>query len=375
MLDLTAIPIVDHHVHSLLRRQPRTLPAYLRLFTESDDPKQVARHVPHTVFFRWAVRRLSEFLGCEPTAEAVLAARRDLPPDDLARRLFADAGIETLLVDYGFRGEENLSLEELGAATGCRVEPILRLETLAEELIREHASFSAFLDAFVDRIERARSDGHVALKSIVAYRTGLAIAPPEEDAAVEGFRRLRSQVERGEGIRLAHKPLCDRLVLLALDIAQRQEMPVQFHAGFGDRDVDLLQANPLHLRWVLQSGRYSRVPIVILHAGYPYVRETAYLASVYAHVFADMSLAVPFAAGDIPAVLDELLGLAPISKVLYASDAFSIPELFWLAAQLGRRELARALQSLIDAGWLRFDEAEEAAQRILNGNARALYGL
>ncbi len=375
MVDLSPVPIVEHHVHALLRQQPRTVQAYLALFTEGDDPELIARHVPHTVFFRWAVRELAAFLGCEPTVEAVLAARNALPLAELAQRCFRDARIEALLVDYGFREAENLGLAEMEAVTGCRTRPILRLETLAEALILEHETFDAMRDAFVAAVEGARRSGHVALKSIIAYRTGLDLVEATGEEAEAAFASLRERARREGGVRLAVKPLCDYLVLRALEVAQREELPVQFHTGFGDRDVDLRLANPLHLRGILQSGRFSRVPIVILHAGYPYVREAAYLASVYGNVYADISLAIPFAAGDIPGLITEMLGVAPLSKVMYSSDAFSIPELFWLSARLGRWGLARALEALVEAGLLRAAEAEEAGARILGANARALYGV
>ena len=51
---------------------------------------------------------------------------------------------------------------------------VLRLETLAQELIVRHETFDAVLDAYSAVVERARADGFVGLKSIIAYRTGLA---------------------------------------------------------------------------------------------------------------------------------------------------------------------------------------------------------
>jgi hypothetical protein len=89
----------------------------------------------------------------------------------------------------------------------------------------------------------------------------------------------------------------------------------------------------------------------------------------------DLSLAVPFAAGDVPSVFGQALGLAPTSKVLLASDAFGIPELFWLAARRGRDGLARALADLIELGALDRAEALAAAAQILHGNAASLYGV
>ncbi|WP_235147944.1 MULTISPECIES: hypothetical protein [Fischerella] len=40
-------------------------------------------------------------------------------------------------------------------------------------------------------------------------------------------------------------------------------------------------ANPLYLRELLESPQYRHVPIVLLHASYPYMQEAGYLASVY----------------------------------------------------------------------------------------------
>lgn len=375
MLDLKDVPIIEHHGHALARRPPDSVADLLRPFTESDDPVQIASHTPTSIYVRWAMRRLADFYGCSPSPDAILQARQRLLPRELAHRCFAEARIEALLLDYGYRSDANLSLEEMRAATGCRVEPILRLETMAEGLIAQHSQWTDFRDAFVAEVEQARDRGHVALKSIIAYRAGLSLRPPEPDEAARAFASLRTQVERGEPIRLAAKPLCDELVLLALDVAQQQGLPVQFHTGFGDRDVDLRWASPIHLRWVLECGRYRDVPIVLLHAGYPYVRDTAYLASIYANVFADISLAVPLTSVDIHAVLQEMLGVAPYTKVLYSSDAHTLPEMYWLAAEVARRELGRALQQLVDEGWLTRAEAMDAARAILHDNAIRLYAL
>src|SRR5207244_2461781 len=117
----------------------------------------------------------------------------------------------------------------------------------------------------------------------------------------------------------------------ALEVAARQALPVQFHTGFGDPDLDLLAANPLHLRAVIEAHR--RVPFVLLHASYPYTRELGYLAAMYTHVYADVGLAVPHVAAEIPTVFRQLLGLTPASKIVYSSDASQIPELYWLAAR------------------------------------------
>jgi len=334
-----------------------------------------ARHVPETIFYRWAIRELATVLACAPTTEAVLAARGRMSADALARRLLGEANIAVLLVDHGYLTDDTWPPSELATRLPCRVLPILRLETLAQELIVRHETFDAMLDSYSATVEGARMDGYVGLKSIIAYRTGLAVQPTPRGDAAAAFSPVKELARRAGRVRLAAKPLNDYLLLRALEIAERQAMPVQIHTGFGDADLDLREANPLHLRPLFESGRYPNVPFVLLHASYPYVRELGYLAAIYANVYADVGLAIPHLAAEIPVMLRQLLGLAPSTKVVYSSDASQIPELFWLAARWGRRGLATVLNELIETGALDDDEAIAVARRVLGGNAAGIYGL
>lgn len=349
--------------------------AYARFFTESGDPAMHARHVPETVFYRWAIRELAGFLDCAPTTDAVLAARGALSADALAGRLLDAANVAVLLVDHGYRSDETWPPAELARRLPCRVLPLLRLEPLAEALILRHETLGAVLDAYSAAVEGARRDGFVGLKSIVAYRTGLRVTPPPPADVAAAFHGLKERARRDGRVRLAAKPLNDALLLRALEIAERQALPVQLHTGFGDADLDLREANPLHLRPLLESGRYARVPFVLLHASYPYVRELGYLTAIYPNVHADVGLAVPQLAAEIPAMLRQLLGLAPASKVVYSSDASQIPELYWLAARWGRRGLGTVLDEVIALGALDADDALAVARGVLGGNAARIYGV
>ena len=147
---------------------------------------------------------------------------------------------------------------------------------------------------------------------------------------------------------------------------------MQFHVAFGDDDADLRSANPLELRALLTDARFRSVPFVLLHC-YPYVREAGYLAALYAHVYIDVSLAVPLTAHGCTAAFSEALELAPISKLLFATDAHSVPELFYAGALHGRRGLAQALERLVAEGMLSAGEAEDAAEAIIWRNAAGLY--
>ena len=372
-LDFSSIPILDHHAHPLLRRPPAGLSDWLPFFTESGDPDIISNHVPHTLFFQFAVKALAGLLGCEPKPEAVLAERDKLDQQRWAGRLIQDANITSMLVDYGFKSKESYTHEELTELLPCRIESILRLETSAQELILQYDTCDQVIDAFVAEVEGAKKDGYVALKTIIAYRTGLNIRKWPRSEVTAAFERIKELSRREGQIRLATQPLNDMLLIHALDIAESQRMPVQFHTGYGDADVDLQSANPLNFRPLLQSGKYAHVPWVLLHQGYPYVREAGYLASIYVNVYTDLSLAIPFAVSETDMLLTQLMGLAPTSKLLYASDGFSVPELFWLGAKVGRAGLERVLGLQVDNGVLSVPEAYKTAEQILFRNSERLY--
>ena len=374
-LDLSDIPIVDHHAHPLQRTPPVTPNDWLGYFTESRDPDLVLRHVPNTLFFQFAVQALATLLGCEASPEAILAERDRLGQRGWAERLILDANIKTMLMDYGFRSKESYGHAEMKSLLPCRIEPILRLETLAQEIILKEDTFDQVLEAFVAEIENAASSGYIALKSIIAYRTGLDIHEWSHEEVDSAYSKVKEQARRTGQIRLASPPVNDMLVLRALEIANRQELPVQFHTGFGDADVDLRLANPLHFRPWLQSGKFSHVPFVILHMGYPYLRESAYLSNIYSNIFVDLSLAIPFAVVESQQMLLQLLGLAPTSKLLYASDGFSVPELFWLGAKACRIALGRVLDQLVADNILPAEKAYASAEQILFRNSDTLYHL
>jgi predicted TIM-barrel fold metal-dependent hydrolase len=116
-------------------------------------------------------------------------------------------------------------------------------------------------------------------------------------------------------------------------------------------------------------------PLVLLHSGWPFYREMAHLAAIYPNVWLDLSLAIPFATTGIPAMLRDVLGMAPFSKIMFATDAFVMPEIFWLAARWGRWGLERVLDEFTAEGFLSAAEAETGAAAILGENAKSLYGV
>jgi hypothetical protein len=315
---LGSVRLVDHHAHGILRARP-SLDELRGLFSESPDPRQWP-HVATGVTYRRAMRELAALFGCDPTEAAVYEHRRAADPAEYAARLLRATGTDVLLVDDGFPPpEESVEWRELGELAGCRSLPILRIET--------HP---------LEDVAPARANGYVALKTIAAYRGGLDRVAEPVVAALEA--------NEGTG----------------------DPLPVQVHCGFGDWDLHLHRADPSYLKPLVE--RFRETPFVLLHC-YPFVREAGWLAHVYGNVWFDLSLTIPHVARPAE-MLRQALELAPVSKLLYASDAARTPELYYLAAKWWREALAEALPELLPP-----DEAERDARAILRDNALALYRL
>jgi len=149
-------------------------------------------------------------------------------------------------------------------------------------------------------------------------------------------------------------------------------LPIQFHVGYGDRDVDLQRGNPLLLTDLLRALEPTGTPVMLLH-NYPYHREAGYLAQVFPHVYVDAGLATHNLGHRATALITETLELCPFGKFLYSSDGFGLPELHYLGAVLFRRGLSDFLRAGLGDGAWTADDAERIARMAGAGNARRVY--
>jgi predicted TIM-barrel fold metal-dependent hydrolase len=168
------------------------------------------------------------------------------------------------------------------------------------------------------------------------------------------------------------------LLAQVLELAIKRGLPVQIRAS-GDQqatlaDVNSSISNPLAFQPVLRAQRYADLKVVFLNS-YPFVREAAYLASVYPGVFFDLSLANSLLAPDLTSLYYEALSAAPYSKLLAGTGGNSQPESFWYGAVCLRRGLSEALKELTEKGYLLKAQMEEVERAVLRSNAINLYDL
>ena len=371
--DVAALPLTDHHVHPALAAAlaPHEFEG---LLTESDRP------VPPwmTQFdsqLGMAVRRwCAPVLGLDPFAPPAdyLARRAALGPAEVTRRLLRASGIGHYLIDTGYLADGMLDLAGMRAASGAAADEIIRLESVAEEvLLAGDATAAGFAGRLAEALAE-RVPGAAGLKSIIGYRHGLDFdpePPAAAEVAVAAGHWLR-EAELSGHVRVGHPVLLRHLLWSGLS----HGLPLQLHTGFGDPDADLRRNDPLLLRGFLERAEPRGVPVMLLHC-YPYHRGAGHLASAYPHVFLDVGLAINHTGARAAAVVAESLELAPFGKVLFSSDAWGPAELHYLGALLWRRATAAVLGRWVaDGDWSRAD-AIRVAGMIASGNARRVYGL
>jgi hypothetical protein len=387
MIDLSSAGIIDAHNHALplglvARGDPAGLIDRCTITGMCIASSGLAQAVPpdfvsslsrSTPFALALIRELAGFLGCDPELESVQRARRDRIGADgpaYLRSLMGSAGITGLMVDDGYpqpRIDPAVLRQEYAVAVGS----VVRIEPLILEALETATSWRGLSQAFAAKLDAAIAAGAIAIKSIIAYRSGLDIAWPTGEDLERHFVRWRQDgFPRGRG---SAKIIRDALAYAAADVAKARDVPFHIHCGGGDSDILLEYARPACLFPFLKDR--SEQDILLIHAGWPWTDEAGFIASVLPRVYVETSLATPWASLALEQKLATLLGIAPASKVLYGSDASSEPEILWFSARMMRKALTRVLESGIGSGWLVEPEANLIARNVLADNARRLHRL
>jgi hypothetical protein len=385
-VDLSGVDIVDAHTHpyrpeDLLADGSAGFDTRATFLGESFQSSSrldpglwpfVDEMTDSTVLGIALVRWLARHLGCDPTREAVTAAREAaLRADAVAytKGLLDDAGVVAVLSDEGYP-QPPIPAAEFAASIGVRVHRVARLEPWI--LQHRDGTFDDLVSGIESEANEAASDPNcVAFKSIVAYRTGLDVGDPSPSDAAEGFVRWGKDEWRES--RTHAKPVRDFLIRRTLEVAKRNDRPFHFHCGGGDPDINLAHATPQSLFPLLVDVQDQSV--LLVHSGYPWIREAAYIASVLPNVYLELSELIPWGWGQVDWALEMLVGTVPAAKLLYGSDEAGEPEGFWVSALLARPALERALGRFVERDYVSAEQAIRLGSLVLAGSCRKLHGI
>ena len=369
---LAELPLVDHHVHGVVRESP-SLESFTHMITESDrTPSSLEQAMNTQVGF--AVRRwVAPLLDLEPsvTAAEYFQRRLELGGEEVNRRLLRASGIGHYFIETGLRGSDMQNPAGMAQLSGAKVDEVIRIETIAEEVARSGVSAADFAERFNSTLA-AESQSAVGLKSIVAYRIGLDFeptAPSALEVEAAAGKWLREIADSGTA-RVSDPVLLRHLIFSAAALNK----PLQFHIGFGDPDLNLHRCDPLLMTDLIRDFEKRQIPVMLLHT-YPYQRNAGYLAQMFRNVYMDVGLAINYTGARSNAVIAESLELAPFHKILFSSDAWGLSELTYLGAMLFRRGLGELLDTFIARGDWSTGDALGVAQQIGHDNALTAYGI
>jgi predicted TIM-barrel fold metal-dependent hydrolase len=367
---IESLRLVDHHVHGAMTDVADA--SFEAGFSESPWRAPAGTtHLDSQVGF--AVRRwCSPVLDLPPHADATayLARRRELGAREVSRRFLAASGVGWFLVETGYGAEQTLEPVEMARVSGAAASEIVRLESVAEQVVTSGVTAADFADRFASTLEE-RARRAVGLKSVIAYRYGLDFDP--EPPSAGDVRRAAGQWLRQR--ETGESRLTDPILLRhLLWIGAEHRLPMQFHVGYGDPDLTLHRCNPSLMTGFLRLIHHRQVPVMLLHC-YPYHRTAGYLAQVFPHVYLDVGLAVNYTGARSRAVVAESLELAPFGKLLFSSDAWGPAELHYLGAVLWRSAMATVLGEWVESGEWSGAEALRVAQMVGADNAKRVYRL
>ena len=389
IIDLAnSIELTDHHCHGVEKTNLERADFEI-IATESDWPEPNGMTIfdsPVGIMMR---AECSGFLGLEKHCppDEYFARRYELGQNKLTQLLLPATGIKTFLIDSGappvntgaevrqdssaFSHNSITTFKEIAEITpGTSAYEIVRLESVAESIAHK-TSAATFAKDFAAALATA-SVHALGFKSIIAYRYGLDFNParPSEREVVVAAGEWLEATANQPRARMNHPVLLRHILWEAVDYGTA----IQFHVGYGDSDIVMHRCDPTQMTEFLKMTVDSGTSITLLHC-YPFIREAGYLAQVYPHVYLDTGAAAHWTGLSSPTIVAQSVEMAPMSKVLFSSDAFGLPELYYIGTLVWRRAIGSILDKWVQSDGLGYQDAVKYLNWMANDNARRAYRL
>ena len=226
-------------------------------------------------------------------------------------------------------------------------------------------------------LERHKAGGAIAVKFVAAYYRSLEFDNvPKSDAQSIYARFYRG----GEPSETEYKRFQNFMFRYVVGESGKLGLVVHIHTGGGcGHFFNLRTSNPILLESVINDPAYRSTKIVLIHGGYPFTNEVAFLLEkpgIYADFSAQSFLLSPVA---LSKILRSWLEYEP-EKILFGTDASpATPEVgweesAWLTSKVAREALAIALTGMVQDGEITRARASELARMVMRENAAGLYG-
>ncbi|MFC1556366.1 twin-arginine translocation signal domain-containing protein [candidate division KSB1 bacterium] len=369
----------------------RTKDTLNRQYNVEETVSEIIYHFSESVFVKYLIKEMAQFLGCSPDLNEIIEARNERGKNywQYVNDLFQDAKIENIINDTGccLQDPEDIDTFE-DAILPTQSRRIYRIETIQGELFRQDITFDELVNRFQTMVRNGLDGtGNYGKKSygmksyLMPY---IGVMKPLYDPEIarqswEEYKRNRdTNIEDREESRRSGKDIKQYLLTLSMEECLERDMPMQFHIGAGAPGVILRNQDPYFLEEMVRfekDGQIRMPKIIPVHAGYPLVGKAAWLSHQYTNCYLELSTMTPYVHQGLVSRYLQIMEAVPLSKILMGSDAYNMPELFWLTGKWGKRFLSQALAVYVENKLLTREEALEAAKMILYKNNRRVYNL
>ncbi|KAF7956145.1 hypothetical protein EAE96_005065 [Botrytis aclada] len=385
-------PLIDSRARPLLIPSSKTKRSLLGVNTEANgDALKAARS---TLAHIQATNQLAEILGCPPTWSDVLKAiakENEKPGYVWIKQCLK--GIETIIIDDCLSTENkafDYSWHDSLTRSKCR--RIVRIESFAADIVDRNINLFAisedsFFNSVVEELQKGINDALsdtdvVGFISAICYRTRLDIpwVCSLETVKLTLMQCIwKQQAEghsrfRGFDCQILNSWILHMTAGLIQSSKSSHKKPIQFHTGLGDDEISLTRSSPSHLQDFIRE--YSEVPIVLVHSGYPWTKETGYLATVHSNVYVDIGEVFTCVSQDgQEGVIRDLLASCPTEKIVWSTDGHDLPEAYLLAQIRSREAFEKVLVEYATKKALTIQQAVKVVENIFFNTSNQLYAL
>ncbi|WP_461180392.1 amidohydrolase family protein [Virgibacillus kimchii] len=321
------------------------------------------------MYMQITIQRLAAYFSCEPTVGEVVKKRNELAKNfsSFTKTLFRDVNLEGLIVDFGYP-TNRIPQEDFSDTTGLPLWEVYRIEPLIDSLREKKFTFADFIERYRAVLKNELKKDHVVgLKSIIAYRSGLEIQKMDQGKALDDYEKFLVNK------RITAKSLRDYCFHIAMEECNEAGKVMHIHTGVGDGEIVLPKASPSLLVDLLRDPKYENTKVHLVHGGYPWMEEAAFLTSVLPNVYMDISLQNPFIGHGVKRIISQVFEFAPFNKVMYGSDAFTVPEMNWLGVLLFKECFKEVLDEWVKKDFMDTDTAQLIGEMVLYRNFENVY--
>ncbi|MBV9608282.1 MAG: amidohydrolase family protein [Acidobacteria bacterium] len=224
-------------------------------------------------------------------------------------------------------------------------------------------------------LEQNKAKGAFAEKFEAAYFRSLHFLDPPRERAAAIYAKYRAG---GAPTSDEYRDFQDYVFRYLVREGGRLQLEVHVHTDVGIGDYfNLSEGNVMQLENVLRDPRYDNTVFVLIHGGYPYDRQSIWLAA-RKNVYLDSSLTgLLLYPSEFKHVLKQWLEIFP-DKVVFGSDCFpynaalGAEESYWLAVKSAQTSVAAALAEMVASGEINEARALQFAHMYLHDTSARL---